>query len=129
MTDTERSVFAQSALERLIEGYVPSNQVWARVHILNERGHGVSGWESLEQMDEWQNVGGLLKRGFYIRQMNDQEEDEFRLHYAYVGEFEGHPGWQVLLVDDNDNELQMLPIPNEPLPYSQSTGPNPDLDL
>ena len=104
---------AQRALETLVDGYLSTDQVLAHAHDALAVGQFVAGLDGLGQLDAWEETSGLLKRQFYVAGQEDGEAAVLR--NAYFGQFEGHAGYQLLISDEQDREIAMVPVAVEGL--------------
>lgn len=104
---------AQRALETLVDGYLSTGQVLAHAHDALAAGQFVAGLDGLGQLDAWEETSGLLKRQFYVAGQEDGEAAVLR--NAYFGQFEGHAGYQLLISDEQDREIAMVPVAVEGL--------------
>ena len=99
---------AQRALETLVVGYLSTGLVLAHAHDALAAGHFVAGLDGLGQLDAWEETSGLLKRQFYVAGQEGGEAAVLR--NAYFGQFEGHRGYQLLISDEQDREIAMVPV-------------------
>lgn len=99
---------AQLALETLVDGYLSTSQVLTLAHDALAAGQFVAGLGGLGQLDAWEETSGLLKRQFYVAGQEGGEAAVLR--NAYFGQFEGHRGYQLLISDEQDREIAMVPV-------------------
>ena len=104
---------AQRTLETLVDGYLPTSQVLTLAHDALAAGQFVAGLDGLDQLDAWEETSGLLKRQFYVAGQEGGEAAVLR--NAYFGQFEGHTGYQLLISDEQDREIAMVPVAVEGL--------------